>query len=142
MHNILKEKLRSYIQENNPELLIKLQESFSLTQYLEDKVSKAMPTVMRLLEEDKPGYVIEELAMTEITDELRPSRFHYLQTILEEDFPREYQSFKKAGVLTYETINLIEAGKELLDNFPFNQDSEGDNLLRHAVIAIISEYLN
>jgi hypothetical protein len=142
MHNLLKEKLKAYIQQNNPELLIRLQESFSVTTYLEDKVSNAMPTVLRLLDENKPGYVIEELAMAELTEELRPSRFNYLQEILEEDFPKEYASFKKAGVLTYETINLIEASKELLDNFPFTDNTEGDRFLRYAVIAQISEYLN
>jgi hypothetical protein len=132
MHNLLKEKLKAYIQQNNPELLIRLQESFSVTTYLEDKVSKVMPTVLRLLEEEKPGYVIEELAMAELTEELRPSRFNYLQEILEEDFPKEYEAFKKAGVLTYETIN----------NFPFTEDNEDDRFLRYAVIAKISDYLN
>ncbi|SDE88113.1 hypothetical protein SAMN05216464_110168 [Mucilaginibacter pineti] len=142
MHNLLKEKLKAYIQQNNPELLIRLQESFSVTTYLEDKVSKVMPTVLRLLDENKPGYVIEELAMAELTEELRPSRFNYLQVILEEDFPKEYAAFKYAGVLTYETINLTEACKDLLDNFPFTEDSEEDRFLRYAVIAKISDYLN
>ncbi len=142
MHNLLKEKLKAYIRQNNPELFIRLQESFSVTTYLEDKVSKVMPTVLRLLEEDKPAYAIEELAMNELTEELRPSRFNYLQAVLEEEFSKEYEAFKKAGVLTYETINLTEACKELLDNFPFTEDSEADRFLRYAVIAKISEYLN
>jgi hypothetical protein len=142
MHNLLKEKLKAYIQQNNPELLIRLQESYSVATYLEDKVSKVMPTVLRLLDENKPGYVIEELAIAELTEELRPSRFGYLQAILEEDFPKEYAAFKKAGVLTYETINLTEVCKDLLDNFPFTEDTEEDRFLRYAVIAQISDYLN
>jgi hypothetical protein len=142
MHNLLKEKLKAYIQQNNPELLIRLQESYSVTTYLEDKVSKAMPTVLRLLEEEKPPYVIEELAMAELTEDLRPSRFNYLQLVLEEDFPNEYEAFKKAGVLTYETINLTESCKEILDNFPFTEATEEDRFLRYAVIGQISDYLN
>jgi len=142
MHNLLKEKLRGYIQQNNPELLIQLQESYSVTSYLEDKVSAVMPMVLNLLGENKPGYVIEELALNELTAPLRPSRFNYLQAVLEEDFPKEYLAFKNAGVLTYETINLTEACKELLDNFPFTEDSEEDRFLRYAVIAKISDYLN
>jgi hypothetical protein len=142
MQTLLKEKLKSYIQQNNPELLIRLQESYSLTTYLEDKVSRVMPTVLRLLEKGKPGYIIEELALNELTEELRPSRFNYLQLVLEEDFPNDFIAFKKAGVLTYETINIIEACKELLDNFPFTEDSEDDRFLRYAVIASIHEYLN
>jgi len=142
MQSALKEKLKGYIQQNNPELLIRLQESFSVTTYLEDKVSKAMPTVLRLLEEGKPGYVIEELTLAELTQELRPSRFNFLQSVLEEEFQGDYLTFKKAGVLTYETINLTAACKELLDNFPFTEDTEDDRFLRYAVIAKISEYLN
>jgi hypothetical protein len=142
MQSLLKEKLRAYIQQNNPELLIRLQESYSVTTYLEDKVSSAMPIVLRLLEEGKPGYVIEELALSELTEELRPSRFNYLQMVLEEEFSSDYNAFKTAGVLTYETINLTEACRELLDNFPFTEDSEDDRFLRYAVIAKISEYLN
>jgi hypothetical protein len=142
MHNLLKEKLKAYIQQNNPELLIRLQENYSVTTYLEDKVSKAMPTVLRLLEEEKPAYVIEELALGELTEDLRPSRFNYLQQVLEEEFPKEYGAFKKAGVLTYETINLTESCKEILDNFPFTEASENDRFLRYAVIGQISNYLN
>lgn len=142
MQTLLKEKLKSYIQQNNPELLIRLQESYSVTTYLDDKVSRVMPTVLRLLEEAKPGYIIEELAMNELTEELRPSRFNYLQQILEEDFPSDYAAFKNSGVLTYETINLTEACKELLDNFPFTEGSVDDRFLRYAVIASIHEYLN
>jgi len=142
MHQVLKEKLKAYILQNNPELFTKLQESLSVNTYLEDKVSKVMPTVLRLLDESKPGYVIEELAMAEITVELRPSRFNYLQQVLEEDFPKEYLAFKQAGVLTYETINLTESCKKVLDDFPFKEGAEKDRFLRYAVIARISEYLN
>jgi len=142
MHSQLKEKLKAYIQQNNPELLIRLQEDYSLNTYLEDRVSKVMPMVLKLLEDSKPGYAIEELAMNELTEALRPSRFLYLQKILEEDFPREYLAFKTAGVLTYESINLTEAARELLDNYPFNEETEDDRMLRYAVIATISDYLN
>jgi hypothetical protein len=142
MQHLLKEKLRSYIQQNNPELLIGLQESFSVNTYLDDQISKVMPTVVRLLGEEKPGYIIEELAMNELTEPLRPSRFNYLQDVLEEEFNKEYHAFKQAGVLTYETINLIEACKDTFENFPFTEDTEDVRFLRYAIIAKVHDYLN
>ncbi len=142
MHNLLKQKLQAYIQQNNPELMLRLADSFSVNTYLEDKVSKVMPSVLRMLGENKEGYAIEELALNELTEDLRPSRFNYLRETLRDEFPNEYFAFKKVGVLTYETINLTGLCKELFDSFPFTDDTEEDRFLRYAIIAKISEYLN
>jgi len=141
MQNLLMEKLRAYIVHNNPELLLNLQGGQSFTRYLEDKVSCVMPMVLELVEAGKPGYVIEELCLNALTEDLRPSKFHYLQRVLEEDFPSNYSVFRESGVLTYETVNLIEACKEVFDAFGFNEENEDDRLLRHAIIAQVHSYL-
>ncbi len=142
MQTILKEKLQAYIIGNNPELMLSLQAEQSLTQYLEDRISTAMPLVMDLLEQGKPGYIIEELALNEMTISLRPSKFNYLKEVLETEFSSSYNSFKTAGVLTYECVNLIEACAEIFETFSFSEDNEDDRLLRYAVIARIHEYLH
>ncbi len=61
MQNVLMQKLWTYIVHNNPDLLFKLQEEYSVAQYLEEKVSNVMPILIRLLSEERPQYVIEEL---------------------------------------------------------------------------------
>ncbi|WP_316834990.1 hypothetical protein [Pedobacter nutrimenti] len=142
MQTILKEKLLAYIIQNNPELMLRLQADLSVSEYLEDRISAVMPFVMNLLEQGKPGYSIEELALFQMTAPLRPSRFNYIKEVLETEFSQSYQQFKTAGVLTYESINLIEACNEVFENFSFNEDNEDNRFLRYAVIAAIQEYLN
>ena len=135
------EKLRAYITEHNPDLLLQLQGNFSVTQYLEDKVASVMPLVKELLSEGKANYIIEELCMNELTADLRPSKFDYLKTILEEDFPDDYNRMAEAGVLTYEVVNLIEACKEVFETHGFTEENEDNRFLRYAVIAEIHDYL-
>src|ERR1700744_1106350 len=120
MYNLLKDRLSAYIQQNNPDLLHSLRSEFQLSWYLEDKVSHIMPMVLRLLGEGKPGYAIEELVLNELTAELRPSRCNYLKSVLHEDFPADYNRFYQQGVLTYETINLVDECKEIFTVFSFS----------------------
>jgi hypothetical protein len=141
MHTILIDKLRSYLVENNPDLLISLQGDYSVTRYLEDKVYQVMPLAEQLIAEDKPQYIIEELCLDELTKELRPSKFHYIKEILEEDFLQAYSRFREAGVLTYEVINLIEACQPTFDSIGFTEENENDRALKYAVMADIQEYL-
>src|SRR3546814_10005118 len=100
MQTTLMEKLRAYITEHNPDLLLQLQGNFSVTQYLEDKVAMVMPMVQQLLSEGKANYIIEELCMNELTADLRPYRFDYLKTVLEEDFPDDYNRMAEIGRAT------------------------------------------
>lgn len=142
MQHVLMEKLRSYIAANNPDLLISLQGGFSVTQYLKDKVDLVMPIVDNLIREDKPQYIIEELCMNELTADLRPSKFHYIQKIIEEEFADDYKRLAEAGVLTYETVNLIDACKEVFETFEFSEENEDNRFLRYAIIAEIHNYLS
>ena len=61
MQEMLKEKLWTFIVHNNPDLMMNLQQDFSLTDYLEQKVFNIQPLISQLLAENKPGYIIEEL---------------------------------------------------------------------------------
>ena len=142
MQSVLMEKLRAWITEHNPDLLLKLQGNFSVTQYLEDKVASVMPMVQQLLSEGKANYIIEELCVNELTADLRPSKFDYLKTVLEEDFPDDYNRMAESGVLTYELVNLIEACKEVFETHGFSEENEDNRFLRYAVIAEIHDYLN
>jgi hypothetical protein len=142
MQQLLKEKFQAYIINNSPELMVELQASLTVNQYLEDKISNAMPMVLDLLAKNTPGYIIEELALNHMTAELRPSRFNYLQEVLEEEFRESYDRFYHAGVLTYETINMIEACKDIFTAYSFNAENIDNRLLRYAIIAAVHDYLN
>jgi|SRR5215217_4660616 len=139
MQSRLKDRLQAYLVEHHPELLTNLQTDFSVSQYLEDKVQLVMPTVLKLLSEDKPGYVIEELALREMTTDLRPSRYDYIKRVLAIEFTAEHDHFVKLGVLCYECINLLGQCNEVFDAFGFSEATEQNHLLRHAIIARIHD---
>jgi len=141
MQTILKEKLWAYIIQNNPDLMFNLQAEYSVSRYLEDQVSNVMPTVLQLLGEGKPGHAIEELVLEQLTEKLRPSRFLYLQEILKTEFQTIYLKFRESGVLTYETVNLIDQCNEVFDAFNFSQENQHDHKLRHNIIAKVHHYL-
>lgn len=141
METVLKEKLWAYIVHNNPDLMISLQESHSLSQYLDEKVSSIMPMVEQFFRDGKPKYVIEELCLNSMTEELKPSRYQYIRTLIEEEFPREYKRMKENGTLTYEVVNLIEVCKDIFSDFDFNSENEANRHLRYAIIGRVHDYL-
>lgn len=138
---MLKEKLWAYIVHNNPDLMFNLQEDYSVTRYLDEKVNGIMPMAERLLMERKPLYVIEELCVKEMTEELRPSRFLYIGEVLEQEFPEDWQRLREDGLLTYEIINMMESCRELFESFSFSSENEDDRMLRGAVIGQVAEYI-
>lgn len=141
MQTTLGEKLRSFLVHNAPDVLLGLKGSFSVTRYVEDKVYNVMPLVERLISEGKPQYVIEELCMDEMTKELRPSKFLYIRSLLEDEFLHTYKIFRERGVLTYETINMVSACKGLFDNYGFSEENMHSREFRYAMVSAIDEYL-
>ena len=141
MQIILKERLQAYIIEHNPELVNGLKADLSMNSYLEGRVKSVMPYVLELISEDKPGHVIEELALEQMTASLRPSKFDYLKALVAEEFTEDFQLFKRRGVLTFETLNLVDHCQDIFETFSFSEANEQYNLLRHALIARIRQYL-
>ena len=142
MQNILTQKLQAFIAENNPDVLVGLQQGYTVTQYLKDKMEAVEPLLEQLLGEGKPAYVIEELCLKEMTADLRPSKYHYIKEVLETDFPSEYRRMAEAGVMTYEIINMIEACRDVFESYGICEANVDDQLLRYAVIAEIHDYVN
>ena len=137
----LKEKLWAFIVHNNPDLMLNLQEEYSVTKYLDEKVNGILPKIDALLKEEKPQYIIEELCLNEITADLKPSKFLYIRSVIEEEFPDDFKRLSEDGVLTYEVVNLIEACRETFEAFEFSEENEGDRHLRYAIIAQVHDYL-
>jgi hypothetical protein len=142
IQQILEEKLRGYIEQNNPDLLLQLSKDFSVSSYLENKVAAIESDLEQWIAEGKPKYIIEELSMQALTAGLRPSRFNYVKEILEEDFLQTYESFRRIGVLTYEAINIIEACNPVFEALGFTEADEGNRALHYAIIGAIEEYLH
>jgi hypothetical protein len=141
MQQVLLEKLNEYLVNNNVDLLIALQQENKVGTYLKDKVDAVGPLLDELLAENTPAYIIQERCMDELTMDLRPSKFNYLISILEEEFEEESSRLKENGLHTYEVINLIEVCKPVFETLGFAEDNENDQHLRYAIIDAVKEYL-
>ncbi len=137
MQEILIRKLHQYILENNLDLLIDLQERNNVGSYLKEKVSSIDTLLNQLITEDVPVYIIEERCIDALTQDLRPSKYNYVTSVLEEEFKSDYFRLKKNGTLPYEIINLIELCIPVFETFGFTDDNEDDRHLRYAIIGAI-----
>ncbi len=141
MQTILIEKLREYIIQNNPDILINLQTDFAFNQYLEEQVHRVQPLVEELLTDGKPSYIIEEVCLNELTKDLRPSKFNYIRSLLEEEFERDFLLMKKMNTLTYEIMNIISECESMFEIFGFTEETEDSRNLRYAVAGAIQQFL-
>jgi len=139
MQEVLIAKLHQYM-ANNPDLLITLQQESSVSDYLRGKVAAIDFLLTELLASGTPAYIIEERCMDELTKELRPSKFNYLISILEEEFEPDCRRLKESGLLTYEVINLIESCTPAFKSLGFTEENENDRPLHYAITGAVKEY--
>ena len=139
MKDSLIKKLHEYIRKNNPDVLMQLEEDGKVTEYLSDRLS----TVVVLLNQrtrGQPGYMVEETCMEVMTQDLRPSKYNYINNILEEEFESTYQQLKESGTLKFEVINLIHQCKSVFEDLNFSEVNEDNRFTRYAIIGCVSEY--
>ena len=141
MEKIITEKLWKYIVQNNPDLMLILKEEQSVFQDLGTKVKSVLPLMQTLQKGGTPEYMIQELCMEELTKDLRPSKFQYLRSLMEDEFEDSFSVMVESGILTYELINLMTACREIFERFNFSEETEQDRMLRYAVIGEIDTYL-
>lgn len=141
MEDTLKEKLWAFIAENNPDLMFSLQEDYSVLKYLNGKINALLPQLEQWKKDKVPEYIMEDMAMRELTADLKPSKFHYIRDILEAEFETDFLRFKEAGVLTYEVVNLMETSKEAFEAINFSEENKESRRLRYAVMGMIAAYL-
>ncbi|MBN8856663.1 MAG: hypothetical protein BGO55_06170 [Sphingobacteriales bacterium 50-39] len=142
MEGILIEKLHGYLVQNHPDLLVTLSSESKITNYLHQRVESLENLPSILLAEGKPTHVVEEICMEALTRDLRPSKFIFLCSFLQEHFEATYYEWLDGGFLTYEVINLLEICKPVFDHFGFNEGSEGDRPFCYCLMGSIQEYMN
>ncbi len=142
MQEVIINKLHQYLKENNPDLLLALEEKNDTSKYLADKVRTVDDLIIQLQEANTPEYIIHELCMEELTKAYRPSRYNYIVNILEEDFEFAYQQWQKSGILLHEVINLINYCIPVFDSLGFTEENEDNRQLRYAIAGTIDKYLS
>ncbi len=141
MQEVLIVKLHRYITANNPDLLITLQQEGNVSGYLNEKIASIDLLLDELLGSGTPANIMEERCMEELTKELRPSKFNYLISILQEEFEADYYSLKESGLLTYEVINLFESSSTVFETLGFTVENENDRHLHYTITGAVKEYL-
>jgi len=141
MQEILIKKLLLYIQENNPELLLQLEEESGVTDYLLSKVGM-VDCLLNGKDQGQPAYILETACMDILTQDLKPSRYRYICKILEEEFENCYDGLEDTGLKKFEAINLLHFCRTVFDDFGFDEESENNRFLRYLIAGSISEYFN
>ena len=142
MQETLLRKLHEYIRDNNPDLLLTLQEENRLTDYLNESVASVDGLINQLVAENQPPSMIEEQCMEELTKPLKPSSYSYIKSILEEEFPNDFERMLNNNVLTTELINMITVCDAVFEEFEFSDATEDNRFLRYAVTGAVYEYPN
>ncbi len=142
MERVLKEKLWAYLAHNNPELLFRLEEDNQLEKFLSEEIGKISDLIDNQSNENISSREMELLCMDRLTAALRPSRYRYILSVLEEEFPSDYEKMSRSGELAYEVIQLVEACKDALDVLDFSERNYLERHIRYATIAEIHGYLN
>jgi Domain of unknown function (DUF1896) len=142
MQGIFISNLYQYIREHNPDILLELEETGSVTSYLSNKVNTVEPLYEQLSKEGKPTYIIEELCMNFLTEDLKPSRYNYILNIFESDFEIRYNQLTDSGLLTYEISNMVKYCQSVFDDLNFSEENKDNRFLRYAITGVINEYLN
>lgn len=141
MQGTLINNLYQYIRANNPDILLDLEETGSATTYLSDKVSSVDFFYKQLSAEGKPAYIIEELCMNFLTQDLKPSRYNYIRNTLEAEFELKYDQLSQSGLLLYEVSNIVKYCQSVFDDLNFSEANEDNRFLRYAITGVIKEYL-
>lgn len=142
MEELLKEKLWFYIIHNNPDLMFTLQEDYSVLDYLNEKIDGVKSILEDMLSDGTPQYIIEEICLNVLTEDLKPSRFLYIRSLLSDEFEKTYSAFQESGILTFEVINLMESCKPIFETIGFTKENEEDPTLRNALIGQIADYVS
>lgn len=139
MVHLLAQKLYEYICRNHPDVILRLEDR-GINELIRSKIESVVPLLDNLLVQNCPPFIIEELCMDQITADLKPSKYHYIAHILEEEFEEKYNRLGETGLLTYEITNIIDRCKEVFEKFRFSVLTEEDKQLYYAATGIIGEY--
>jgi Domain of unknown function (DUF1896) len=142
MQGTLINNLYQYIRANNPDILLDLEQTGSVTTYLSNKVTSVDYLYKQLSTEGKPAYIIEELCMNFLTQDLKPSRYNYILNLLEADFEIKYNQLSQSGLLIYEISNMVKYCQSVFDDLNFSEANEDNRFLRYAITGVIKEYLD
>ena len=137
MQELLVTKFHQHLKESHPELVLQLQEEGRLRLYLHESALSVESRMNELLAKKIPVTEVEQQCLSELVQTLPPSKYNFLNELLETDFPEQHQSLLQCGLLTTELINLITHCDPVFKGIGFAED---DHYLRYLLIGTMSDY--
>src|SRR5436190_1903010 len=110
--------LLGYIKENNPDLLMQLDEDDALHAWVIEKIRE----VELVLGDAKARRVPDNEFMDLMTVDLKPSKFHYMRDLLEDQFTEDFDRLLASGELRFEVIQMIGLCQHLFEAMPLRED--------------------
>lgn len=141
MQETLIRRLHDYMRVNNPDMLVKLQAEGKVTDFLKNKVSGIDSLLNELLVAGASPLSIEEICMKPLTEDLQPSKYAYVMSVLLDSFGATYVKWRKDNVLLYEVINILQGCEEYFERWGFNDDSTENALLLAGIKGHIRQYI-
>lgn|GEM_PF-1981156 len=141
MEALLLENFREYIVAHYPELILRNQEEYPLSRFMRETMQSVLPTLKYMEDQCRPEHEVLQHCMNELIKGLGPSKTDYLLNILSIEYPREHHSLSASGTLTWNVVQLIKSCDDVFESYGFTENSKDSTLLRHAVIAIVHDYL-
>ncbi|SIN77882.1 hypothetical protein [Chitinophaga niabensis] len=137
----LLEQFRAYIVTHHPELILRNQQEYPLSQYIRESMQSILPTLQYLEDQGKPEHEVLDLCMKEMIKKLGPSKADYLREVLKTEFPKEHHALNKVGTLTQNVVDLIRLCDEVFDAYGFSENNKDSNQLWIAIIVVVHDYL-
>jgi hypothetical protein len=137
MSDKLQGLLLGYIRENNPDLLQQLDEDDALHAWVIEKIRE----VEMVLGDAKAACMPDTEYVDLMTADLKPSKFHYMRDLLEDQFSEDFDQLLQAGTLRADIIQMIAACGNLFEEMPLREIVEENVQLDYAVKRVISNYL-
>ena len=135
------ELYRDYIRDHHPDLLATLLEEQRAITFFTEQVASVEDLIIVLTGKEQPRSVIEEECLRRLMTSLGPSRYDYLHSILDEEFPKHFEKYYEQGILHTELINLVRSCQPVFEELQFSQSAIEDRYMRYAIIGAVHEYL-
>src|SRR5690606_29665683 len=117
--NLIK-SFHEYLRENNPDLLLRLEESNQVAKYLADKIN-SVDGIINQMDNKEPAHTIEKVCIEVLTRDLRPSKYNYISKVLQEEFTGRYQYLQASGRFKVEVIDLIKKCQSVFEDLNFSE---------------------
>ena len=122
----LEKRFWAHLYVNHFEFILELEEAGIFNRYMLDVMQSVSSLFERLQSENKPDYIVEELCLDALLEEVRPARSPYFLHVLSGQFPEIYQSWQRQGILKVQIINFTRylRGQSILDTLFENLSRE------------------